>query len=141
MSDRFDDLFAEFGPIRLRRFFGGEGIVADDVMIGMVFDDVIYFKTDDETRRSFVAEKTKPFSFLKRSTGETIVTTWFALPDRLYDDPEELAQWARAALAVARKAEAGKRNPAATKKVMKTKAVKKKPKKIAARKPAKKKRP
>ncbi|HSC59591.1 MAG TPA: TfoX/Sxy family protein [Rhizomicrobium sp.] len=108
MSDRFDDLFAEFGPIRLRRFFGGEGIVADDVMIGMVFDDIIYFKTDDETRKAFVAEKTKPFSFLKRSTGETIVTTWFALPDRLYDDPEELAQWARAALDVARKAEAGK---------------------------------
>ena len=141
MSDRFDDLFAEFGPIRLRRFFGGEGIVADDVMIGMVFDDIIYFKTDDETRKAFVAEKTKPFSFLKRSTGETIVTTWFALPDRLYDDPEELAQWARAALDVARKAEAGKRNPAAKKKVIKTKAVKKKPKKIAAGKPATKKRP
>jgi DNA transformation protein and related proteins len=112
MSSRFDDLFAEFGPIRLRRFFGGEGIVVDDVMIGMVFSDVIYFKTDEETRKAFVAEKTKPFSFLKRSTGETIVTTWFALPDRLYDDPEELAQWARAALAVARKAEAGKKKRA-----------------------------
>ncbi|MGN6516097.1 MAG: TfoX/Sxy family protein [Rhizomicrobium sp.] len=123
---RFSDLFAEFGPIRLRRFFGGEGIVADEVMIGMVFDDIIYFKTDEETRAPFVAEKTKPFSFLKRSTGETIVTTWFALPDRLYDDPEELALWARAAFAVARRAEAGKRKakpravkkPAAKKKVV-----------------------
>ncbi len=38
---RFDDLFAEFGPIRLRRFFGGEGICAGETMIGMVFDDVI----------------------------------------------------------------------------------------------------
>lgn len=106
---RFDDLFAEFGPIRLRRFFGGEGIVADEVMIGMVFSDVIYFKTDDETRVAFVAEKSKPFSFLKRSTGETIVITWFALPDRLYDDPEELAAWARASLSVARKAEVEKK--------------------------------
>lgn len=140
MSGRFDNLFAEFGPIRLRRFFGGEGIVADDVMIGMVFSDVIYFKTDEETRKAFVAEKTKPFSFLKRSTGETIVTTWFALPDRLYDDPEELAQWARAALAVARKAETKKRKPAAKKNAMKTKVVKRKPKRIAAGKPAKKKR-
>ncbi|HEY2033216.1 MAG TPA: TfoX/Sxy family protein [Rhizomicrobium sp.] len=107
-AHRFDDLFAEFGPIRLRRFFGGEGIVVDEVMIGMVFSDVIYFKTDEETRKAFIAEKTKPFSFLKRSTGETIVTTWFALPDRLYDDPEELAQWARAALDVARAAETKK---------------------------------
>lgn len=131
MSGRFDDLFAEFGPIRLRRLFGGEGIVADDVMIGMVFSDVIYFKTDEETRKAFVAEKCKPFSFLKRSTGETIVTTWFALPDRLYDDPEELAQWARAALAAARKAEAGKKaRPSARKPA----------KKSVAKKPAKKKK-
>jgi DNA transformation protein len=98
---RFDDLFQEFGPITLRRFFGGEGICSGEIMIGMIFSDTIYFKTDEDTRKAFLAEKTKPFSFLKRSTGETIVTTWFALPDRLYDDPEELAQWARAAYLVA----------------------------------------
>jgi DNA transformation protein and related proteins len=98
---RFDDLFQEFGRITLRRFFGGEGICSGEIMIGMIFSDTIYFKTDENTRKAFLTEKTKPFTFLKRSTGETIVTTWFALPDRLYDDPEELAQWARAAYQVA----------------------------------------
>ena len=98
---RYDDLFAEFGPIRLRRFFGGEGIYAGDAMIGSVFRDIIYFKTDEDTRKAFLAEKCKPFTFVKHKSGETIVTTWFALPDRLYDDPDELAQWARAALKVA----------------------------------------
>jgi DNA transformation protein len=96
---RFDDLFSEFGPIRLRRFFGGEGIVAREIMIGMVFSDIIYFKTDAETRKAFLVEKSKPFTFKKG--GETVVTGWYALPDRLYDEPEELAQWARAALGVA----------------------------------------
>jgi DNA transformation protein len=117
---RFDDLFCEFGPIRLRRFFGGEGIYAGDVMIGMVFSDIVYFKTGEESRKAFVAETSKPFSFLKRSTGETIVTTWFALPDRLYDDPEELALWARAALDAAREAEAGKKKAKKIKKAKKT---------------------
>jgi DNA transformation protein and related proteins len=98
---RFDDLFQEFGPIILRRFFGGEGICSGEIMLGMIFSDVIYFKTDETTRKAFLAEKTKPFSFLKRSTGETIVTTWFALPDHLYDDPEELAGWAKRAYQVA----------------------------------------
>jgi DNA transformation protein len=98
---RFDDLFREFGPIALKRFFGGEGIYSGDIMIGMVFGDTIYFKTDDDTRKAFLAERTKPFSFKKHSTGETIVTGWYALPDRLYDDPDELAQWARAAYGVA----------------------------------------
>jgi DNA transformation protein len=98
---RFDDLFAEFGPIRLGRFFGGEGIWSHDVMIGMIFDDIIYFKTDEETRKAFMAETCKPFTFVKHKSGETVVTTWFALPDRLYDEPDELTQWARAALNVA----------------------------------------
>ena len=94
---RFDDLFQEFGRITLRRFFGGEGICSGETMIGMVFSDTIYFKTDEKTRKAFLAEKTKPLTFKKRSTGETIVTGWYAIPDRLYDDPEELARWARAA--------------------------------------------
>jgi DNA transformation protein len=98
---RFDDLFEVFGRVALRRFFGGEGIYSGDVMIGMVFDDRIYFKTDETTRKDFLAERTKPFTFKKTSTGETVVTGWFALPDRLYDDPDELAVWARKALAVA----------------------------------------
>ena len=111
-SHRFDDLFADFGPIELRRFFGGEGIYADGTMIGSIFRDVIYFKTDGETRRPFDAEKCKPFTFMK---GKELVTTaWLAIPDRLYDDPEELAQWARAALKVA------KASPTAKKKVRKT---------------------
>jgi DNA transformation protein len=113
---RFDDLFEPFGPIRLRRFFGGEGIYADEMMIGMVFSDTIYFKTDEESRKPFLAAKCKPFSFLKRSTNETVVTTWFSLPDRLYDEPDELAAWARAALAVAKAAPAAKKKTAVTQK-------------------------
>lgn len=96
---RFDDLFQVFGPIALKRFFGGEGIYSGDIMIGMIFGDTIYFKTDEETRKSFLAERTKPFTFKKGK--ETVVTGWYALPDRLYDDPDELAEWAKAAFAVA----------------------------------------
>jgi DNA transformation protein len=109
---RFDDLFSEFGPIKLRRFFGGEGIVADDVMIGMVFDDIIYFHTNEKTRAAFVAEGCKPFTFLKRSKNEMIATHWYALPERLYDDPEELAAWARIALEAMRNSETEKKKRA-----------------------------
>jgi DNA transformation protein len=109
---RFDDLFCEFGPVTLRRFFGGEGVFAGDVMIGMVFGDVIYFKTDAETRNAFLAEKSKPFTFQKGDA--TVVTGWYAVPDRLYDEPEEFAKWARAALDVAAASPAAqkKRKPA-----------------------------
>ena len=109
---RFDDLFCEFGPIRLRRFFGGEGIYAGEIMIGMVFDEIVYFTTDGETRKAFLAEKCKPFTFEKRSTGEIVSTHWYAMPDRLYDEPEELARWARTALSVASNSETTRKKQA-----------------------------
>jgi DNA transformation protein len=109
---RFDDLFSEFGPVTLKRFFGGEGIYAGEIMIGMIFDDIIYFTTTPETRKAFLDERCKPFTFEKRSKGEIVETHWYAMPDRLYDEPEELAKWAHIALTVAANSETTKKKQA-----------------------------
>ncbi|HXS07966.1 MAG TPA: TfoX/Sxy family protein [Rhizomicrobium sp.] len=98
--DRFDDLFAPFGKIVVRRMFGGEGLFRDGVMFGLVDDERIFLKTSEETRPRFVAEDCGPFTYQMKK-GEGILTSYYELPDRLYDDPEELAEWARAAFAVA----------------------------------------
>jgi DNA transformation protein len=100
---RFDDLFQFFGPIAVKRMFGGEGIFAGPVMIGLVMDERIYLRTDDESRPGYLKEKSRPFTF--RKGGKTVATAYYGLPDRLLDDPEELAVWAKAAqrIALARK--------------------------------------
>jgi DNA transformation protein len=41
-----------------------------------------------------------------------IATHWYALPERLYDDPEELAAWARIALEAMRNSETEKKKRA-----------------------------
>jgi DNA transformation protein len=95
---RFDDLFAPFGRIELRRMFGGEGIYVNGSIIGIIIRDLIYLKTDDATRGAYLAEGCKPFSYeAQGKTRESV--TYYAIPDRLYDDPEELAVWARRAQA------------------------------------------
>ena len=99
--NRFDDLFAPFGPFCLRRMFGGEGIFVDDDIIGIVMGERIYLKTDDESRKAYVAEKCKAFTY-KRGTGKGVSLRYYAIPERLYDEPEEFAAWARKALEVAR---------------------------------------
>jgi DNA transformation protein len=96
---RFDDLFHSFGPIAVKRMFGGEGIFAGPVMIGLVMDEQIYLRTDEASRPGYLAEKSKPFTFGKG--GKTITTAYYSLPDRLLDEPEELAQWAKAAHRIA----------------------------------------
>ena len=99
---RFDDLFQFFGPIHVRRMFGGEGIYAGEQIIGLVIGDQIYLKTTGTNRSDYLAEKCKPFSYRR---GKSLTdTSYYAVPDRLLDDPEEFGQWARkahgAALAV-----------------------------------------
>jgi len=107
-SDAIIDLFAAFGRVDVRRLFGGFGIYADGMMFALVSRGVIYLKADDETATAFQREGTGPFTYAAKG-GERSVMSYWRLPDRLYDDPDELAAWARTALAIARRA----RKPAA----------------------------
>jgi DNA transformation protein and related proteins len=96
------ELFAAFGAVDVRRMFGGAGVFANGVMIALVTGGVVYLKTDAETVASFEREGLVPFSYATKDGTRTITSYW-RMPDRLYDDAEELAQWARAALAAARR--------------------------------------
>ena len=98
--DRFDDLFAPFGRIVVRRMFGGEGLFRDGLMFAIVHEEKLYFKTSEESRKAFIAEGVGPL-FFKFKNAEGVLTSYYELPDRLYDDPDELAEWARTAFAVA----------------------------------------
>ncbi|HJR57466.1 MAG TPA: TfoX/Sxy family protein [Rhizomicrobium sp.] len=106
---RFDDLFQNFGRIAIKRMFGGEGIFAGPVMIGLVMDAQIYLRTDEASRLGYLAEKSRPFTF--RKGGKTITTAYYSLPDRLLDEPEELAAWAKTAHRIALAKSAGKIKP------------------------------
>ena len=104
-AEAIQELFAEFGPVSVRRMFGGAGIFVDGRMIGLVSRDAIYLKADAETIPAFEQEGLAPFSYATKN-GEQQLTSYWRMPDRLYDDPEELARWARAAHAAALRAAA-----------------------------------
>jgi DNA transformation protein len=97
------ELFAGFGPVSVRRLFGGFGIYADGTMFALASRGAIYLKADDGTAAAFEREGRGPFTYAARRGKRTVMSYW-QLPDRLYDDPDELADWARTALAVARRA-------------------------------------
>ena len=90
------ELFAGFGPVSVRRMFSGVGIFADGMMIALVGNGVIYLKADERTIPAFEAEGLSPFSYATKDGRRTINSYW-KMPERLYDDPDELAQWARQA--------------------------------------------
>ena len=127
------DLFADFGPVTIRRMFSGYGISADGTNFALALRAGLYFRADEVTIPQFEAEGSKPFSYQTRARTVTVNSYW-QLPARLFDDTEELSGWARAALAAAQRA-ALKKRPKARKAVAKTASKKKAaPKKAAAKK-------
>jgi len=106
ISDHICELFAGFGPVAVKRMFGGAGIYAGETMFAIVIDGVIYLKTDEDSLPAFEAEGLAPFSY--EAKKKRVVTSYWRIPDRLYDDPEELAQWSKQATAAARRAAARK---------------------------------
>jgi DNA transformation protein len=102
------DLFADFGPVTIRRMFLGFGISADGTNFALALRGGLYLRADDQTIAWFEAEGAKPFQYQTRTKTVTVNSYW-QLPERLYDDPEELTGWARAALAAAQRAALRKR--------------------------------
>ncbi len=139
------ELFAGFGPVTIRRMFSGFGISADGTNFALALRGGLYLRADEQTIARFEAEISKPFSYQTRAKTVTVASYW-TLPERLYDDPEEMTDWARAALAAAQRAALRKRpkaKKAGVKKVAakKTESEKTSPKKAAVKKSAKKKSP
>ena len=113
-ADFIRDLFAPFGPVTVRRMFSGAGVFADGLMFGLVVRDVIYLKADDTNRADFEREGSAPFTYTRgKKSGrpsEHALPYW-RLPERLYDDPDELADWARRAFAAAERKKFARRKP------------------------------
>jgi DNA transformation protein len=106
--DYIAELFSQFGPVTVRRMFSGAGVFADGLMIALVVADVIYLKTDAETVSLFESEGLAPFSYKTKEGRRTLMSYW-RMPERLYDDPDELADWARRSMAAAQRSSAPKR--------------------------------
>jgi DNA transformation protein and related proteins len=105
-SDRFAeflrDLLAPLGRLTMRRMFGATGVFCEGLMFGVVTDDTLYFRVDNHNRAAFKeAQSFPPLSYEKK--GRTIDLSFWRAPERLFDEPDELVTWARAALAAARR--------------------------------------
>jgi DNA transformation protein len=94
------DLFAPFGPVTMKRMFGGAGLYREGLIFGLVFDGAIFLKVDETCIPDFEREGSRPLVYSRAKRSGAVALPYWLLPERLYDDPEELAVWAARALAV-----------------------------------------
>jgi DNA transformation protein len=114
-SDSFAEFLSEqlapLGRVTMRRMFGKTGVFCDGLMLGMVADNTLYFRVDDDNRAAFKeAASFPPLNYRKK--GDTIDLSFWRAPERIFDEPDEFVTWARIALAAARRV-AAKRERAA----------------------------
>src|SRR5713226_5399485 len=106
---------APLGRVTVRRMFGKTGVFCDGLMLAMVRDDTLYFRVDDGNRDVFKeAASFPPLNYAKK--GGTIDLSFWRAPERLFDEPDELVTWARAALAAAGRVAAKRERTAPTRK-------------------------
>ncbi|WP_441229757.1 TfoX/Sxy family protein [Tardiphaga sp. 215_C5_N2_1] len=128
------ELFAGFGPVTIRRMFSGFGISADGINFALVLRGAVYLRADENSIPRFESEGSQCFQYEMRGKLRMIGSYW-QLPERLYDDPDEVTEWARVAHAAAIRAslaKAGKKRTAKKAKVVKKTAAKKRAAKKAA---------
>jgi DNA transformation protein len=98
------DLFSALGGVVARRMFGGVGLFSDGVMFGLIDAGTIFLKTDEALRRELADAGARSWIYVERKgpkAGVPQETSYWSLPDRAIDDPEEACAWGRRALAVA----------------------------------------
>jgi DNA transformation protein len=102
------ELFAPLGDLSVRRVFNFHGLYRGGTMFGIVADQRVYLKADESSRKLFVAAGMGAFEYVARN-GERIVTSYWGIPETLYDEPDEIVAWARRAYEVALKSPTAKK--------------------------------
>lgn len=87
------DLMRGLGPVSAKAMFGGHGIYLDGLMFGLLADERLYIKADDECVGAFQARGLGPFTF--EFKGKPGHLRYYEVPAECYDEPDHMVQWAR----------------------------------------------
>jgi DNA transformation protein len=100
---RHDDTFRDFvldqlqllGQVDCRRMFGSYGLYHDGVFFGILAQGRLYFKTNAVTRMAYLQRGMQPF----RPNARQTLKNYYEVPVDILEDHEQLALWARQAVA------------------------------------------
>jgi DNA transformation protein len=95
------DLLSPLGGVSARAMFGGHGLYAEGVMFGLLDDDELFLKADQEARPVFLAAGCRQWTY-PGPKGPTAGGYWRP-PDEAHEDPEAMLPWARLGVEAARR--------------------------------------
>lgn len=94
-------------PVSDRSMFGGVGLYCEGRFFGLIADDVLYFRVDEETRPAYLKAGMEPFAPFGPEKASKV---HFRVPDGIIADKRKLKAWVVKAVDAANRA-AEKRGP------------------------------
>ncbi len=111
--DYLHEVFDAFGPIQVRRMFGGWGIYHDGLMFGLYAAGRLYLKTDAHNVAhnvaQFEAAGSEPFTYMQRN--KVVKLSYWSAPEAVLDEREQAYVWGRTAFEAALRAKSAKNKP------------------------------
>lgn len=109
-----DDSFKEFvldqlsalPDVRAKAMFGAHGLYSGNHFFAILDEGRLFFKTDANSEKDYTSRGLGPFTYT--SKGKTMTMSYHEVPPDVLEQPQELAGWARKAIAIAA---TGKKRP------------------------------
>lgn len=91
------ELFLPLGTLDEGKFFGGYAFKSGSKQFAMIMKDTLYFCVNDKSRPKYEEIGMEPFSYLTKK-GRVKVKKYYSAPAELFEDQEQLIEWANEAI-------------------------------------------
>lgn len=118
------ELIASFGPVQIRKMFGGAGVYHHGVGFGILDDDTFFIKADKAFGDELRNRGCRPWAYSIAKDGSVRDIAYWSLPETAADDGDEASFLVRRSYQIALKAtetksakkakpQSGRKSPAA----------------------------
>jgi DNA transformation protein and related proteins len=103
MDDSFKtfvlDQLSALPDVRAKAMFGAHGLYSGAHFFGILDEGRLFFKTDEQLKKDFIARGMGPFTY--ESKGKTMTMAYHEVPPDVLEQPQELTAWARRSIQIA----------------------------------------
>ena len=90
---------AGLAGLSARRMFGGVGLYCEELFFGLIDNDTLYLRVNDDNRADYTARGMSPFR--PYADRPELSMSYYEAPADVLEDPAQLVSWARRSVAVA----------------------------------------
>jgi DNA transformation protein and related proteins len=85
--------------VSARRMFGGVGLYCDELFFGLIDDDTLYLRVNDDNRADYAVRGMAQFR--PYADRPEVSMSYYEIPADVLEDPGQLVEWARRSVAAA----------------------------------------